>query len=106
MYTYLRNGEEMKKVNIEDIIEINELYLKLKVKAEVARRTGFSASTVSKYIIKDYKSKEEKEKEEKFNLPIMDLNFKDFCIPDWSVLCNLSEEEKEELKEFGKEVMI
>ena len=35
----------------EDILRINELYYKHKTYAEVARQTGFSASTVKKYVI-------------------------------------------------------
>ena len=42
-----------KRVTQEDIIKINELYLKLKNKSAVARETGFSLSTISKYIIAD-----------------------------------------------------
>ena len=39
------------KVTQENIIEMNEIYLKVGTYAETARRTGFSASTVKKYII-------------------------------------------------------
>ena len=39
------------KVTNEDILRINELYYKHKTYAEVARQTGFSASTVKKYVI-------------------------------------------------------
>lgn len=39
-------------------IEFNELYLKYKTYAEVARQTGFSASTVKKYIIPNFVSRE------------------------------------------------
>ena len=42
------------KVTQEDKIRMNELYLKYKTYAEVARQTGFSASTVKKYIISDF----------------------------------------------------
>ena len=38
------------KVTNEDILRINELYYKHKTYAEVARQTGFAASTVKKYI--------------------------------------------------------
>lgn len=39
------------KVTPKDVQLMNELYYELHNKAEVARRTGFSASTVSKYLI-------------------------------------------------------
>ena len=38
------------KVTNEDILRINELYYKHKTYAEVARQTGFAASTVKKYV--------------------------------------------------------
>ena len=40
-----------RKVTEEDKILINELYIKLKTYAAVARETGFSPTTVKKYII-------------------------------------------------------
>lgn len=43
------------KVTTDDIKQFNELYYELQSYAEVARRTGWSASTVSKYIDKNYK---------------------------------------------------
>lgn len=42
------------KVTNEDILRINELYYKYKTYAETARQTGFSASTVKKYIIPNW----------------------------------------------------
>lgn len=42
------------KVTNEDILRINEIYYKTKVYAETARQTGFSASTVKKYIIPNW----------------------------------------------------
>lgn len=43
-----------KKISQEQIIKINELYLEKKTYAGVARELGISASTVKKYVIKDY----------------------------------------------------
>lgn len=42
------------KITNEDILRINELYYKHKTYAEVARQTGFAASTVKKYVIKGW----------------------------------------------------
>ena len=39
------------KVTNEDILRINEIYYKTHTYAETARQTGFSASTVKKYVI-------------------------------------------------------
>ena len=43
-----------RKVTTEDIKQFNELYFKYKSYAEVARQTGWSASTISKYVDKNY----------------------------------------------------
>ncbi len=40
-----------RKVTNEDIIRMNEIYAQCGTYAEVARQTGWSASTVRKYII-------------------------------------------------------
>ena len=45
----------MKFVTQADIKEMNRLYLELKTYAAVARVTGFSPSTVKKYIVPDFK---------------------------------------------------
>lgn len=93
------------KVTQEDIIRINDLYLKLKTKAAVARATGFSASTVSKYIIKDYVPKEEI-KVERFNEELPAFNVDDFVDVNFSRLCLLSEVEKIEMKILWKELSL
>lgn len=95
-----------RKVQKEDIILMNDLYYKLHTYAAVARETGFSASTVSKYIDKNYK-------------PVNKENIKRFTgdLPEFSLdifqsveklgdLCILSEEEKEEMKELWEEMSI
>ena len=48
------------KVTPEVIEQINELYCQIGIKSQVAKIIGCSASTVSKYIIKDYKPKAER----------------------------------------------
>ena len=93
------------KVTQEDIIRINDLYLKLKTKAAVTRATGFSASTVSKYIIKDYVPKEEI-KVERFNEELPAFNVDDFVDVNFSRLCLLSEVEKIEMKILWKELSL
>ena len=45
----------MGKVTQKDIVHFNELYYRYKNKARVARETGFSASTVSRYIDPNWK---------------------------------------------------
>ena len=43
------------RVTSEDILRMNEIYYKTRVFAEVARQTGFSASTVRKYVDVNWK---------------------------------------------------
>ena len=49
-----RKCEMANKVTNEDILRMNEAYYKYKTYAETARQTGFSASTVKKYIIPNW----------------------------------------------------
>lgn len=42
------------KVTPDDVLEMNMLYLELGTYAAVARKTGFSAGTVKKYINPDF----------------------------------------------------
>ena len=92
-----------KRVTQEDIIKINELYLKLKNKAAVARETGFSASTVSKYIIADYKPAAAIEKK-KFTGELPEFDEMIFMIDDWTPLLEISDAEMDEICELWGEL--
>ena len=95
----------MNKITKEDIIKINELFLKTGVKAQVAREMGISASTVSKYIIPDYKPAAALViKKYEGDLPEFDK--KKFRIDNWTPLLKLSSEEKEEMKELWEELLL
>lgn len=93
------------RVTQNDIVNFNNLYLKYKTYAEVARQTGFAASTVKKYIIKDYEPAQI-ENVKKFDRPLPDFNTDIFLIKDWSPLCTMSDSEFEEVKELWKELNI
>ena len=97
------------RVASEDILRMNEIYYKTRVFAEVARQTGFSASTVRKYVDVNWKPVVSEE--------IVTFNMKD--IPDFKEavkcfrgvdnygdLCVLSEEEKAEIEELWKELAV
>lgn len=97
----------MKRVTPEDIIQINSLYYKYKNKAEVARQTGWSSSTVSKYIDKNYKPIDETK--------IVRISVKD--VPEFSTtifegvenlgeLCVLSEDERAEIVDLWEELSV
>ena len=93
----------------EKIIEINELYLKIKTYAGVSRAMGGSPSptTVKKYIIPNYASRGNIKKKtfRKEDLPEFSTDiFKG--VDNWGDLCILSNEEKEEMKELWEELIV
>ena len=95
------------KVTSDDILRINEIYYKTKVYAETARQTGFSTSTVKKYVIKDWKPvvTENVIKFELKQIPEFDSSiFKN--INNYGELCVLTEQEKEEMKELWRELAV
>ena len=92
-----------KRVTQEDIIKINELYLKLKNKSAVAREIGFSPSTVSKYIIADYKPAAAIERK-KFEGELPEFDESIFEIEDWTPLLNISDAEMDEICELWGEL--
>ena len=97
------------KVTSEDILRINELYYKHKTYAEVARQTGFSASTVKKYVISGWVPVAT-ENIIKFNmddLPEFEEAVKCFVgVDNYGDLCVLTEREQEEMKELWAELII
>ena len=97
----------MARVTSEDILRMNEIYYKTHVFAEVARQTGFSASTVRKYVDVNWKPIKN-ENIIKFNmndLPEFDTTcFKG--IENYGDLCVLTEREQDEMKELLKELVV
>ena len=93
----------MKIVTQADKKLINELYLKLKTYAAVARETGFSPATVKKYVDKDYKPVIE-EDVIRFNRPLPEFDPTMFRIDDWAPLCILTDEEVKSVPEIWKEL--
>lgn len=95
------------RVTNEDITRINELYYKYKTYAEVARQTGFAASTVKKYVIPGWQ-------------PVVVTNIIRFDMSqlpkepspefkgmdNYGELCVLTETEREELKGLWEEMAI
>lgn len=97
----------MARVTNEDILRMNEIYYKTHVFAEVARQTGFSASTVRKYVDVNWKPVEVENivRFDMAQLPDFDSSaFKG--IKNYGELCVLTECEKEELKELWKELAV
>ena len=97
------------KVTNEDILRINELYYKHKTYAEVARQTGFAASTVKKYIISGWAPVEIENitRFELSSLPDYEEAVKIFRgVDNYGYLCQLTPEENEEIKELWKELAV
>lgn len=96
----------MARVTQDDIKRFNELYYKYKTYAEVARQTGFSAGTVSKYVDKNYVTADDTKKKV-FDGEVNDSNFDILTAADaWGPLLSLSEEELKGLKELWNELAI
>lgn len=99
----------MKKVTNDDILQINTLYFRYKNYAEVARQTGFAASTVKKYVDKNW---EPVKTENIIRFDLVNLpNFSEATeifrgVENYGDLCVLSDNEKEELKELWEELAI
>lgn len=87
------------RVTQQDIIKINELYLQHKTYAAVARKTGFSATTVKKYIIQNFAAVPTTKFEG--NTELKTSIFKEY---PWDNLIDLSDKEKEEMEILRKEV--
>ena len=98
----------MKRITNEDILQINSLYFQYKTYAEVARQTGFAASTVKKYVDKNWEPVKTENiiRFDLVNLPnffkVTPL-FRD--VKNYGDLCVLSKEEKEEMKTLSKQMM-
>ena len=94
------------KITPEIIEQINDLYLELGVKAQVARKLGISPATVSKYIIPNYneiKNTEQSTCSQSISFPIEDFMGE---YGTMGGLCELSEAEWEDLKQLQKEVIV
>ena len=92
----------------QDMIkQINELYLKIKTYSGVAREVGISPSAVKKYIIPNYQSEENIKKIIFKKEDIPELSFEKFKnLEDRGSLRNLTDEDKEEIKELWNEILM
>lgn len=98
----------MARVTTEDILNFNKLYFKYKSFAEVARQTGFSASTVSKYVDKNWKPLDEGRRKI-FDPMQLKPDFKLECfkgVENFGELCVYSAEEEAEVHELWEEMDI
>lgn len=98
-----------KRVTNEDILKFNEIYYRTKTYAEVARETGFSASTVKKYIDKNWEpvAVENIIRFDITALPDFQKAVEIFRgIDNYGNLCILTDFEKEEIKDLWRELVV
>lgn len=93
----------MKRVGPDDIIKINEAYLACGTYSGAAAVTGWSASTVKKYIISDYKSEQKVEVVDIELPPIEEIAER---LPPWYDITCLTPEEEKEIKQLWAEMII
>ena len=94
-------------IDEETKIKINELYLKIGTYSGVAKEIGCAPTTVKKYIIPNFVPQAEIQKIifQREDLPEFSVEgLKN--IENWGSLCLLSDEEKEEIHELWKELII
>jgi len=93
----------MKRVTQDDIIAMNEAYLACGTYSGAAKATGWSASTVKKYIIDGYKSEQKVEVVDIELPPIEEIADR---LPPWYDITCLTPEEEKEIKQLWGEMLI
>ena len=101
----MKEGIQMARVTQEDIVHINDVYYKCRTYAETARQTGFSASTVKKYVIVGY-TPAENVPVTKFDKPLPEFSAERFLCDDWGKFCEYSDEELVKMDEVRRELPI
>ena len=97
-----------KRVTPEDIITINETYLICKSYSATAKATGWSASTVSKYVDKNYVSKGEigENPYEDMTIQLADLGTAMDYLLSHSNLSYLTEQERVDMKTIWRGMLV
>lgn len=97
----------MRVVTLADRKAINEAYARLGTYAAVSRELGFSPSTIKKYVDPAYKPDEGGRPIKRYDRPLPTFNFdvaKRFLFKRWDEMCELSDEEVEEIEELWGEL--
>ena len=92
----------MKRVTQEDIVLMNEAYLACGTLSGAAKATGWSASTVKKYLIPDFKSEQ---KVEAANIELPPISKVLEQLQSDNLTCLRPDEEKE-IKNLWKEMLV
>lgn len=102
----------MKRLTEQDIQNIRDLYSKIGTYAGVARETGFSASTVKKYVSdiapapKGKKAAQELPKVEFDQTLLRPFDPTPFCQSSWNTLLIHTEESIAKVKELWEEIRV
>lgn len=96
----------MAQMTTEGIKRINELYRKYGTYAKVARETGYSPSTVKKYVVKSVDAEEDMVDPIRYDKPLPPFDPSLFHTRDWGKLCELSDEEIEQTRILWKELIV
>lgn len=97
-----------KRITPEDIIIINETYLLCKTYSATAKATGWSASTVAKYVDKNYVSKSEigENPHEDVTIQPADLDAAmDYLLSHSNLSC-LTEQERVDMKTIWRGMLV
>ena len=92
----------IRRVDNQAIIEINEAYLACGTLSGAAKATGWSASTVKKYLISDFKSEQ---KVEATNIELPPISKVLEQLQGDNLTCLRPDEEKE-IKNLWKEMLV
>lgn len=97
-----------RKVTLDDIRKMNDIYYECHNYAETARRVGWSAATVRQYIDKNYNPVTE-DKIHRFDLETEMPEFSTEMfkgLDNYGALCTLSDDEYEEIKQLWEEIPV
>ena len=96
----------MAKITEDQKLQMNILYKRLGTYAAVAREIGCAPSTVKRYIVEDFVEPEKIQQKLFVPAVLPELNLSLFKEKTFAELCVLSTEEKEEVRELWKEMLM
>lgn len=98
----------MARITEEMKVQINELYYRLGVKAQVARELGISPASVTRYLIPNYVPVASRQVIECDAIPSIPIDFINALVEggDFTELTKLTAAEQIEMEELRKEIYI
>ena len=96
----------MAKITEDQKLQMNILYKRLGTYAAVAREIGCAPSTVKRYIVEDFVEPEKIQQKLFVPAALPELNLSLFKEKTFAELCVLSNEEKEQVRELWKEMLM